>query len=81
MSAATHTFQKIINQLRLLLSTGNTSIFTSFTSSIIILSNSFEFKIFNFIENFERIIRAIFVEKKFYKNSIDLIMTSKDQSC
>ena len=68
-----------MNQLRLSLSTENTFIFISFTLSIIIPSDSFEFKNFNFIKDFEHFIKATFAEEIIYKNSIDLIIISKDQ--
>ena len=78
MSVTIHTFQKVINQLRLSSSTGNISVFIFFTLLVITLSDSFEFKIFNFIQSFEHIIKTIFAEEIIYKNSIDLIMTLKD---
>ena len=56
----------------------NISIFTFFILSIITLLDSFEFKNFNFIKGFEHFIKATFVEKIIYKDSIDSIMTLED---
>ena len=78
MSVVIHIFQEITSQLRLSSLTENISIFIFFTLSVIIFSNSFEFKIFNLIKGFEYIIKATFAEETIYKNSIDLIMTLKD---
>ena len=78
MSITIRIFQKVTNQLRLSLSTRNTFIFAFFKLLIIIFSDSFDFKIFNFIKDFEHFIRATSVEKIIYKNSIDSIITSED---